>query len=137
MDDTICNYSDLMGEYKIKYPDVEFPQSKFGFFSRLKPIEGALDAILKLEQNYEVYILTRPSIKNIHSYSEKAEWVERYLGEHYLEKLILCPNKSLVKGDFLIDDYDMNGQRQFEGEFIHFKTEKFPDWEFVLKYLIP
>jgi hypothetical protein len=42
----------------------------------------------------------------------------------------------LVKGDFLIDDYDKNGQTEFEGEFIKFKTELFPNWESVVKYLI-
>ena len=136
MDDTICDYTGLWSIYKEKFPTVQYPQSKFGFFSRLKPIEGALEAINLLEKYYDVFILTRPSIKNLHSYSEKAEWVEKYLGEKYLEKLILCPNKSLVKGDFLIDDYDKNGQTEFEGEFIKFKTELFPNWESVVKYLI-
>jgi len=136
MDDTICDYSGLWSIYKEKFPGVQYPQSKFGFFSRLKPIEGALESISLLEKYYDVFILTRPSIKNLHSYSEKAEWVEKYLGEEYLEKLILCPDKSLVKGNFLIDDYDKNGQTEFEGEFIKFKTEMFPNWESVVKYLI-
>lgn len=136
MDDTICDYSGLWSIYKEKFPGVQYPQSKFGFFSRLKPIEGALESISLLEKYYDVFILTRPSIKNLHSYSEKAEWVEKYLGEEYLEKLILCPDKSLVKGNFLIDDYDKNGQTEFEGEFIKFKTEIFPNWESVVKYLI-
>jgi hypothetical protein len=136
MDDTICDYSGLWSIYKEKFPGVQYPQSKFGFFSRLKPVEGALESISLLEKYYDVFILTRPSIKNLHSYSEKAEWVEKYLGEEYLEKLILCPDKSLVKGNFLIDDYDKNGQTEFEGEFIKFKTEMFPNWESVVKYLI-
>jgi len=136
MDDTICDYSTLWNLYKEKYPDVQFPQSKFGFFSRLKPVDGALDALFLLERHYNIFILTKPSIKNLHSYSEKAEWVEKYLGEKYLEKLILCPDKSLVKGHYLIDDYDKNGQTEFEGEFIRFKSELFPDWSSVVKYLL-
>ena len=136
MDDTICDYTSLWKIYKEKFPEVQYPQSKFGFFSRIKPIEGALEAILLLERYYNVYILTRPSFKNLHCYSEKAEWVERYLGERYLEKLILCPDKSLVIGDYLIDDYDKNGQTEFMGEFIKFKTEEFSDWAKVVKYLI-
>jgi hypothetical protein len=28
------------------------------------------------------------------------------------------------------------GQLDFEGEFIHFGSEKFPDWNSILKYLI-
>jgi 5'(3')-deoxyribonucleotidase len=136
MDDTICDYSGLWQIYKSKFPDVAYPQSKFGFFSRLKPIPGALEALKELEVHYDIYILTRPSIKNIHSYSEKAEWVEKYLGEDYLERLILCPDKSLVKGDFLVDDWDHNGQADFEGKFLKFKTDKWPNWEVVKNYLL-
>ena len=136
MDDTICDYSGLWKVYKEKFPEVKYPQSKFGFFSRLKPIDNAIECILLLEKYFNIYILTRPSIKNLHSYSEKAEWVEKYLGEKYLEKLILCPDKSLVKGDFLVDDYDKNGQEDFEGEFVRYGTEDFPDWNFITKYLI-
>lgn len=136
MDDTICDYSGLWQVYKAKFPDVAYPQSKFGFFSRLKPIPGALEALKELEVYYDIYILTRPSIKNIHSYSEKAEWVEKYLGEEYLERLILCPDKSLVKGDFLVDDWDHNGQADFEGKFLKFKTDRWPNWEVVKNYLM-
>jgi hypothetical protein len=28
------------------------------------------------------------------------------------------------------------GQDEFEGEWIHFKTEKFPNWETVVDYLM-
>lgn len=136
MDDTICDYSSLWQIYIQKFPEVAYPQSKFGFFSRLKPIPGALESLKRLEAHYDIYILTRPSIKNIHSYSEKAEWVEKYLGEDYLERLILCPDKSLVKGDFLVDDWDHNGQAEFEGKFLKFKTDRWPNWEVVENYLM-
>ena len=38
-------------------------------------------------------------------------------------------------GDYLIDDRLRNGAEKFNGEHIHFGTEKFPDWNSVLKYL--
>ena len=40
-------------------------------------------------------------------------------------------------GDYLIDDRDAhNGSDKFTGEFIHFGSEKFPDWDSVVKYLL-
>ena len=125
MDDTICDFTTPFktGEYKLKYP-----QSKVGFFLDLKPIEGAIEGINTLQSKYDVWILTRPSIKNIHCYTEKAAWIRKYLGEEMLNKMILCPDKSLVKGDYLIDDDNRHGQTEFEGEHIHFgKDEKFSD----------
>jgi 5'(3')-deoxyribonucleotidase len=48
----------------------------------------------------------------------------------------MAPNKSFLKGDYLIDDMGNAGQEEFEGEWIHFKTEKFPNWETVVEYLM-
>jgi len=44
---------------------------------------------------------------------------------------------NLNRGDFLIDDRLANGTDKFEGEHLHFGTEKFPTWEEVLSHLLP
>ena len=38
-------------------------------------------------------------------------------------------------GDYLIDDRRFNGASEFQGEWIHFGSEKYPDWKSVLQYL--
>lgn len=134
MDDTICDFITPFktGEFKLKYP-----QSKVGFFLDLEPIEGAIEGVKTLQTKYDVWILTRPSIKNTHCYTEKAEWIKKYLGEDMLNKMILCPDKSLVKGEFLIDDDYRHGQPEFEGEHIHFMTdERFLNWTSIVEYLM-
>jgi len=50
--------------------------------------------------------------------------------------LILTHRKDLVKGDILIDDRPNNGAKDFEGEWIHFGSENFPDWSSVIKHLL-
>jgi 5'(3')-deoxyribonucleotidase len=48
----------------------------------------------------------------------------------------LCGDKSLLKGDYLIDDEGNAGQDRFEGEWLHFgKGNKYPDWKSIMKYL--
>ncbi len=134
MDDTLC---DFIGPFKRGEVSIKYPQSKVGFFLDLEPLEGAIEGMKTLQTKYKVYILTRPSIKNIHCYTEKAEWIKKYLGEEMLETMILCPDKSLVKGDYLIDDDHRHGQTEFEGEHIHFgKDEKFKTWSQVVEYLM-
>ncbi len=134
MDDTLC---DFIGPFRRGEVSIKYPQSKVGFFLNLEPLEGAIEGMKTLQTKYKVYILTRPSIKNTHCYTEKAEWIKKYLGEEMLEGMILCPDKSLVKGDYLIDDDHRHGQTEFEGEHIHFgKDERFKNWNSVINYLM-
>lgn len=138
MDNVLCDFVKLYLEWKKDHPEITFPQSQFGFFSNMEPVLNAVESFKKLEEHFDVYILTRPSIYNLMCYTEKADWVKRHLGFHVLENLIISCDKSLVKGlgGYLIDDDTKAGQLDFEGEHIHFKTEKFPDWDSVINYLI-
>lgn len=137
MDGVLCDFKKAYRSYKDKYPEVEYPQSVKGFFETLEPIEGAIEAINKLikNTNTDVYILTAPSKRNPLSYMEKRIWVEKYLGFDMVKKLIISPNKALLKGDYLIDDcISGNGQDKFSGKLIHFGSDSFPDWKKVLKH---
>lgn len=107
-----------------------------GFYRDLPPIFGAIEAFRKLCEHYEVYILSTPSWDNPSSYADKRIWAETYLGSVAYKKLILTHNKGLMVGRALIDDRIKNGVANFKGEHIHFGTEKFPNWDAVIKYLI-
>jgi len=114
------------------------PQAEFGFFTNLKAIEGAIVSVNFLINSdvYDPYILTAPSIKKPLCYTEKRIWVENYFGLEFVNKLIISPNKSLLKGDFLIDDnIEGKGQEDFEGEVLQFGRELYPTWESSLLYL--
>lgn len=138
MDGVLCDFHGAYLKWKKDHPEITFPQSQFGFFSNLEPIKDSIDSFKKLEEHFEVYILTRPSIYNLMCYTEKADWIKRHLGFDVLENLIICCDKSLVKGQgaFLIDDTVQAGQLDFEGTFIQFGSNEFPDWNSIIKYLI-
>lgn len=131
MDDTICNFFNGVLNYKRKYPTILYPQSIPGFFINLEPIEGAIDSVNLLTEKYDVYILTRPSVKNPLCYTEKRMWIEKHFGLEFCSKLIICPNKALLKGDYLIDDFIWAG---FEGYQIVYKSSEFPNWLKVMEY---
>ena len=84
----------------------------------------------------DTYLVSTASWENSSAWSDKNEWVKKYLGESAHKRLILSHHKNLNRGDYLIDDRTANGAGEFQGEHIHFGTEKFPVWKSVLDYLI-
>lgn len=135
MDDTLANYSQAHKEALAKNPKVGYPQSQYGFYTKLAPLQGAFEALAYLRDSevFEPYIATAPSFMNPMSYTEKRVWIEEHGGEYYIERFAITPNKGLLKGDILIDDLDCGrGQELFEGTLFHFGTEGFSNWDEVM-----
>lgn len=136
MDGVLCDFYGAVKKALIQNPKQKYPQSKWGFFLKLEEIEGAIDGFKKLQEKYDVWILTRPSFMNVNCYTEKAQWVWDHLGYDVLEKTIIAGDKSLLIGDYLIDDQNNANQDKFKGEWIHFNSDKFKNWNDVIQYLM-
>ena len=59
----------------------------------------------------------------------------KYLDDVFHKRLILSHHKDLLKGDFLIDDRPKHGADTFEGEWIQFGSDSYPDWPSIVFYL--
>jgi 5'(3')-deoxyribonucleotidase len=105
------------------------------FFLNLEPIYGAIETINKLALNYDTYFLSAAMWNVPQSYTEKRLWIEKYFGDSFRKRLILTHRKDLNFGHYLIDDRTSHGAGRFNGEHIHFGSEKFPDWKAVENYL--
>ena len=132
--DNLSGVEQLSLEKRIEY--VGNLYSVPGVYSLMKPMEGALDAFEALSKVYDSYILSTPPWYNTSAWSDKHQWVKKYLGLPAKKRLILSQHKNLNRGDYLIDDRRVNGAAEFQGEHIHFGTKKFPDWGSVLDYLL-
>lgn len=76
-----------------------------GFYSRLRPIPGARSALkAMLKAGHDVRICTSPWVSNPTCASDKLNWVADHYGSHWAQRVILTTDKTLVVGDFLIDD---------------------------------
>ncbi len=129
IDNTINYYHDHFLARLREYPNLTYPQSMPGFYLNILPMEDGLESIKALkEAGYDVYLASRPSYPNTHCYTEKAEWVKKHLGEDWLPKLILTPNKSLLIGDYLVDDCNWD----FKGRMILFDR----NWPDVVKQIV-
>ena len=116
-------------EFKDKLDEVP------GIFGMMKPIDGAVDAYERLSKKFNTFILSTAPWENETAWSDKIKWVRKYLGEVAHKRLILTHHKDLNRGHFLIDDRYNNGAAEFEGEWIQFASEEFPDWDTVERYL--
>jgi 5'-nucleotidase len=74
------------------------------FFLKLEPMPGAIEAFKQMhDSGLELYICSAPTSLSC-SYSEKIDWVEMHLGRDWTKRVILTKDKTLVQGDYLIDD---------------------------------
>jgi 5'-nucleotidase len=102
-------------------PLIEAIYLEKGFYANLKPIEGALVALGEIASSgYEVFICTSPLLQNPYCIPEKYDWVARHLGREWLGMVIVAKDKTVVHGDYLIDD-----KSRVEGVQI-------PSWEHIL-----
>jgi 5'(3')-deoxyribonucleotidase len=132
MDGVLCNFAAAYFRVKHERPEVEYPQSIPGIFEELEPIPGAIDAVNRLRERFDVWIVSAPSVRNPHCYTEKRIWIENHFGLDLAYRLILAYDKSLIIGDALIDDHvEGKGQERFLGRLIHFGGPEFPDWNAV------
>jgi 5'-nucleotidase len=110
-----------------------------GIFSLMKPMPGAIEAVNELANSFDIYILSTAPWKNPSAWSDKLLWIKKYFGDDdnstFYKRLIISHHKNLNHGDFLIDDRLRHGVELFNGEHIHFGTDKFPDWHTVQVYL--
>jgi len=112
---------------KDQYPDelkplvVEIVLEK-GFFRDMVPVSGGREALFEMEEmGLEVFICTSPLSTYKNCVLEKFEWVDRELGRQWTKRIVLTKDKTLVKGDYLIDD-----KPNITG------VQSVPDWEHIL-----
>ncbi|MDP4039166.1 MAG: 5'-3'-deoxyribonucleotidase [Candidatus Pacearchaeota archaeon] len=92
-----------------------------GFYLNLPPIDGSLEALSELtSRGDEIYICTSPLLSNPFCVQEKYDWVINHLGKDWTKRMIVSKDKTIVHGDFLIDDKpEVKGVQQ-------------PSWEQIL-----
>ena len=129
-------YIDIAGvKHEAHYDDAP------GIFALMDPMPGAIEAVQKLRERYDLYILSTAPWKNPTACNDKLAWVKKHFGgekgDVFYKRLILTHHKDLCHGDYLIDDRPKrNGADKFTGEVIHFGSERFPNWDAVVEYLM-
>jgi 5'-nucleotidase len=78
-----------------------------GFFRTLPLIDGAVQAIKTLIEDFDVYIVSAAMEFPLSLY-EKKLWLEEYFPFVHWRNIVFCGDKSIIKTDYLIDDHLKN-----------------------------
>ena len=140
LDGVIADFISAMHSHPLRKtaPYDEHPDTIPHIFRNLQPIKDAVSSVQKLlnSDKYEIYFLSTAPWNNPSAWTDKRHWLEEQFGECVNRKLILTHRKDLMRGDILIDDRPNNGADKFQGEWIQFGTDDFPDWHAVLTLLL-
>lgn len=75
------------------------------FYRTMEIIEGSVEALYEMQSlGADVYFCTRPKTSSSHCYEGKKEWIREHFGDKWVKKFIPIKDKTMVIGDYLIDD---------------------------------
>lgn len=76
-----------------------------GFYRKLEPMPWAVQALQEmLFEGHDVHIVTSPWLTNPTCASDKVAWIAEHLGASWTKRLIITSDKTIIRGDILIDD---------------------------------
>ena len=78
-----------------------------GFFRTVPVMEGAVEALKDLMQDYEVYIVSAAMEFPLSLY-EKHQWLAEHFPFISWKNIIFCGDKSVIRTDYMIDDHSKN-----------------------------
>ena len=137
----ILNAIDMGGETVAK-PD-QIP----GIFRDLPPVPGAIDAVNKLRDYYELYILSTAPWQNASAWQDKLIWLQHHFGDDekspFYKRVILAHDKSLSRTPEanLVDDRPYHGasgwdDAKMDSQWVQYGYEPKMTWQTGLVELL-
>lgn len=78
-----------------------------GFFATLPVMEGAIEAVQSLMEDFDVFIVSA-AMEFPLSLAEKLQWLETHFPFILWKNIVFCGDKSIIGTDFMIDDHIKN-----------------------------
>ena len=104
-------------------------------YRNLEVMPGAKEALMKLNEDFDIFIASTPPWARPDMWGAKREWLEQHF-PWLTRKLILTHRKDLLIGDILIDDSRWRGQPDFQGDWLWFGTsQRCLDWPSTIELI--
>ena len=134
MDGVISDFEKASKEFQRIHGKTNRPD-KYVDYRNLEVVPGAKEAIMRLANEFDVFIATTPPWARPEVWGQKREWIEEHF-PYLKRKLILTHRKDLLIGDILIDDTRYRGQPDFQGEWYWF-NKNWPNrnWKACLEWI--
>lgn len=97
----------IFHEYYAEYKHIRECLYETGMFRNLPVFEGAQEVVKKLQEHYEVFIVSAAT-EFPKSLTEKLEWLEEHFPTIGWQHTVFCGHKHMIKADYLIDDHEKN-----------------------------
>ncbi|TQR18541.1 5' nucleotidase, NT5C type [Psychrobacillus soli] len=111
----------LLAELDHRFNDkVNVYLAEESFFQGLDVIEGSQDALRRLNEQYEIFIVTA-AMEFPASLAPKYQWLKKHFPFLNEKHFVFCGDKSIIRADYLIDDTPLNLEN-FEGEGLLFSA---------------
>ena len=134
MDGVIADFEKASNEFQRIHGKTNRPD-KWVDYRNLDVIDGAIEAIAKLNADHEVFIASTPPWTRPEVWGHKREWIGKHF-PYLKRKIILTHRKDLLIGDILIDDSKYRGQPDFQGEWFWFnKNWNNRNWEACIEWI--
>lgn len=78
-----------------------------GFFALPTVLPDAVTVVEELYDEHEVFVVSTAS-EFKHAYLDKWEWLHEHFPFIHFERIVFCGTKSIVHGDYMIDDKTAN-----------------------------
>ena len=114
-----------------------------GFFMDIPVVPHAPEAVRELSEKYDIFVATA-AMEFPNSFREKYDWLQRNFPFIHWKNIIFLGDKSILQGDWLIDDMAYN-LATFTGNSLLFSTtqnrhetsyRRVQDWNEILKILM-
>ncbi|HLO43501.1 MAG TPA: hypothetical protein VK175_04145 [Leadbetterella sp.] len=114
-----------------------------GFFGGLEVMPDAQEVVKELAAKHNVYVVSAAT-EFPNSLKEKYDWMAEHFPFISWRNFMLCGDKSIVKGDIMIDDHEKN-LKSFDGEKLLFDAmhnklltgyHRVHDWQEVHRHIL-
>ena len=78
-----------------------------GFFINAPVMENAFDVLQKLNERYQVFIVSA-AMEFPASLTEKHQWLNEHFSFIQWQQMVFCGSKQIIKADLMIDDHFKN-----------------------------
>ena len=78
-----------------------------GFFRNLPVMKDSVDVIRAMNEKYEVFIVSA-AMEFPNSLKDKLEWLLEHFPYLNWRQVVLCGDKRVINGDYMIDDHTRN-----------------------------
>lgn len=85
-----------------------------GFFRHLPVMAGSVEVLREMNRKYELFIVSA-AMEFPHSLKDKYDWLLDHFPFISWRQLVLCGSKSVIQGDYMIDDHVKN-LKHFQGK---------------------